>query len=391
MAEENDNKCVGITGDGVRCKNNKCAEGDGTRCRVHFRVVQKNGPHQTELDEIKSKWKRITNERINAFHTEHPGELDANLAIQLARIMETLRGDKEAELDAATERHRAERARLGYDPDAEANQRRETERILRLQQNNQRQAEIRERIMRGRQQRELDRIRGMMAELVGQDAPAGGGAADVRPLARFTADPQNVHTTVMVRQTKEIVAKVREIAVPTEYQWNMDITSRTPGEIIADCKLTIHAACQMLTQYSHKTSVYDIEEGIYGKVLDSVWQFIKNSTDKEDLCRILKQEMEDNIGMCAQGNLTRLCNILAGYLDGVAPPESVSEKMGRLLPPLMEIEDPLERVYQAFKIMKDNNVPFEEWDNWASGFIDDEVEDTVDWKSLRDSIREGTV
>ena len=222
------------------------------------------------------------------------------------------------------------------------------------------------------------------------DRARGRPAVDNRPLARFAADPQNVHTEQAVRHTKEVVEKVRQIPVPPEYRWNMNITSKTPGEIIAECKLTIHASCQMLTQYSHQTAIYDIEEGIYGKVLDSVWQFVKNSPDKEDLCRILKQEMEDNIGMCAQGNLTRLCNILSGYLDGVAPPESTASKMGRLLPPLMSIEDPLERLYKAFEIMKDNGVPFEEWDTWVEPFIDDDVNDTVDWKAMRDAIHAGT-
>lgn len=380
MAEENDNICVGITKDGVRCTKRKCAEGDGTRCKTHYNYVQTHGPHRTEIDEIKAKHKRIANQRRNQFHAQNPGGLDAHAAVQLARLNEVLRTDEEIELDAARERHRAERLRLGHDPDAEANRRREAERVRLQERRIQREFELHQRIQLIRQNAEM-----LM------NAPRGGGAADPRPLAQFTSDPQNVHTTVMVRQTKEIVEKVRQIQVPAEYQWNMSITSKTPGEIIAECKLSIHAACQMLTQYSHKTAIYDIEEGIYGKVLDSVWQFVKNSPDKEDLCRILKQEMEDNIGMCAQGNLTRLCNILAGYLDGVAPPESVAEKMGRLLPPLMEIEDPLDRIYQAFKIMKDNNVPFEEWDNWVSGFIDDEVEDSVDWKSMRDSVHAGTV
>lgn len=381
MAEENDNICVGITKDGVRCQKRKCADvGDGTRCRTHFNVVQLNGPHKTEIDEIKAKHKFIKEQRINEFYVNNRLPLDDDATLHLEGIKRILKDALRDELDAARERHAAERLRLGHDPDAEANRRREADRLQRQRVQRERLADVHHRIQLLRQNAEM-----LM------NAPRGGGAADVRPLARFTADPQNVHTTLMVKQTKDIVEKVRQIQVPDEYRWNMNITSKTPGEIIAECKLSIHAACQMLTQYSHKTAIYDIEEGIYGKVLDSVWQFVKNSTDKEDLCRILKQEMEDNIGMCAQGNLTRLCNILAGYLDGVAPPESVAEKMGRLLPPLMEIEDPVDRIYQAFKIMKDNHVPFEEWDSWVTGFIDDEVEDSVDWKSMRDAIRAGEI
>jgi len=385
MAEENNNQCVGITAGGRQCQKIKCAEvGDGTRCRTHFNVVQRNGPHQTEIDEIKAKYNLRLSNIENDFTRNHP-VMGPNEIADLARRINVIHEEKRIELNTARERHAAERERLGHNPDAAANERRAAERIQRQEAAHARQDEIRQRVELLRQRQQLNRIRGMVADF------AGGGAADVRPLAQFTADPQNVHTTAMVRQTKEIVEKVRKIPVPPEYQWNLNITSKTAGEIIAECKLSIHASCQMLTQYSHKTAIYDIEEGIYGKVLDSVWQFIKNSPDKEDLCRILKQEMEDNIGMCAQGNLTRLCNILAGYLDGVAPPESIADKMGRLLPPLMEVEDPLERIYNAFKIMKDNHVPFAEWDSWIGPFIDDEVEDSVDWKSMRDGIHAGEV
>jgi hypothetical protein len=193
-----------------------------------------------------------------------------------------------------------------------------------------------------------------------------------RQLANFVADPQNVHTTEAVRQTKDIVARVREIPVPEGYRWNTRVVSKTIGEIIADCQLTAHAAAQMFNQYVSVVAVYDIEEGIYGKVLDCVWQYIKASPDKEDLCKILKNEMTDNIGMCAQGNLSRICNILAGYMEGVGAQESLSERLGRLLPPLMEIDDVAERIRQACVILSENNTPPSEWGTWIDPLMEDE-------------------
>jgi len=193
-----------------------------------------------------------------------------------------------------------------------------------------------------------------------------------RQLAQFAYDSQNVHTSEAVRQTKDIVARVREIPVPEDYRWNTLIVSKTIGEIITDCRLTDHAAAQMFNQYVSTTAVYDIEEGIYGKVLDSVWQYVKASSDKEDLCKILKNEMQDNVGMCAQGNLSRICNILAGYIDGIGSQESLSERLGRLLPSLMEIEDIAERIRQACVILSENKVPYTEWNTWMDPILEDE-------------------
>lgn len=192
-------------------------------------------------------------------------------------------------------------------------------------------------------------------------APAAPPPPPVQELAAFAADKQNVHTTQSVNMTKEVVERVLKIAVPKEYRWNMDITSKTVGEIITECKLTLQEMAEMMNRYMRDDDVYEMGRGIYGKVLDGVWQYIRNSPDKADMCRILKQELKDNIGMCAQGNLTRLCNVLAGYMDGIGPQESVTERLGRELPMLMDDED---RITKAKMLMQSLNVPEADWVPW---------------------------
>ena len=174
-------------------------------------------------------------------------------------------------------------------------------------------------------------------------------------LERFAMDNQNVHTVVAVNKTKEIVKKVLEIPVPLNYQWNMRKISKTPGAIIINCGLSINAGRIMIDRYTLDENIYEMGNGIYGKVLDGVWQYIKNSKDKEDLCKILGQELKDNVGMCLQGNLSRLCNVLAGYMDNMSQ-ESVAEILGREFAKLMEIEDVEERKAKGNKILDDNNV-----------------------------------
>jgi hypothetical protein len=195
------------------------------------------------------------------------------------------------------------------------------------------------------------------------DAPAPP-PQPVRELAAFAADRQNIHTTQSVEMTKAVVERVMRINVPEGYRWNMKTVSKTVGEIIADCDLTAHEMVEMVNRYVRDDDVYDMGKGIYGKVLDGVWQYVRNSPDKADMCRILKQELKDNIGMCAQGNLTRLCNVLAGYMDGVGPQESPSERLGRELPKLMEIEDVPERMTKAKALLREVALPETEWAAW---------------------------
>ena len=186
----------------------------------------------------------------------------------------------------------------------------------------------------------------------------------VGELAAFAYDNQNVHTAQSVQMTKTVVDRVLKIAVAKEYQWNRRTVSRTPAEIIWACNLHPQVAMQMMQKYCAADNVYEMGAGIYGRVLDGVYTYIKNSPDKKDLYKILRQELTDNLGMCAQGNLTRLCNVLAGYLEGIGSQESPADRLGRELPKLMEIEDETRRMEVARGVLRDTGLPEAEWAPW---------------------------
>ena len=95
-----------------------------------------------------------------------------------------------------------------------------------------------------------------------------------------------------------------------------------------------------------------------------MWQYIADSPHKNDLCKILGDEIIDSVGMCAQGNLSRICNVLSGYLDGIKVKESTAEILGRVFPPLMNINEKTERLEKAKKILMDYDVPQEQWGAW---------------------------
>jgi hypothetical protein len=191
------------------------------------------------------------------------------------------------------------------------------------------------------------------------------------PLDRLTQiarDTQSVHTREVVELVKRNVQRILLVPVPPEYSWNDKVLSKTPGEIIAECKLSLHAGCQMLTHYCSPISVYELVPGIYGKVLDAVWQFLKASDSFEELKKIMKQELEDNIGMCAQGNLTRIANIVNGLLEGLEQQENYKQVLGRLLPKLLFL--PMdERLKRARLLFEDYGVPEAEWGEWLDELL----------------------
>ncbi len=188
-------------------------------------------------------------------------------------------------------------------------------------------------------------------------------------LQQFARDTQNVHTTHTVYMVNQVVQRILRIPVPLDYRWNTHVVSKTVGEIVVDCKLTAHEMVEMMNRYVRDDDVYEMGKGIYGKVLDGVWQYIRNSPDKAQLCAILKQELKDNVGMCAQGNLSRLCNVLAGYMEGIGSQESVTERLGRELPKLMDIESVDERMEKAKVIMQSVALPETEWQPWLDALV----------------------
>jgi hypothetical protein len=352
-----DHICVGIKTDGVRC-NKRVAEGQ--RCRIHLKTVETHGPNATAVRELGYQHKKAVRELeaqgLQQVHAVQDNlQLRNDIAIDNLHELAFLKNRQKREIELLLRAQRDTIRLTGIDPDEAANRRRAAE-------DEQRRQEFQNRvnqILRHNEERAAANL-----------AQANHRVEAVRPprgdLADFAADAQNVHTTTAVNATKEMVAIILSIPVPDEYKWNGRECSKTPGEIIMSCRLTPKAAWQMAAKYCQDESIYDLGKGIYGQVLDGVWQYILNSSDKADLCRCLKQEMEDNIGMCAQGNLSRLCNILAGYMEGIGPQESVAELLGRLMPKLMEIDDLSQRLAEAFKIMKDNNVPLGEWKKWLA-------------------------
>lgn len=307
--------------------------------------------------------------RINAATIAFNMDLAERLTVEKFDEAHTLRGVQLAELRDLREAQRTIMLETGVDPDAAAVARREAQRVV-----------MRQHMMaRARRLGEL-RQADILADADRRAAQAVRAAPIVqRELAAFVADPQNVHTTESVRQTKEVVARVLRIPVPEDYRWHRINASKTPFEVGLECKLTQNAAWQMMSQYAQAVAIYDIEPGIYGKVLDAVWQYVKGSSEKEELCKIVRQELQDNVGMCAQGNLSRLCNILSGYLDGVAPPESVADRLGRLLPPLVAVDDPYARFLQAVGILKENRVVRDSWAEWLEALkVDDDDQEALD-------------
>jgi hypothetical protein len=201
-------------------------------------------------------------------------------------------------------------------------------------------------------------IQDIMPDLI--PIPGAGAAAPVAPpppaLAGFVADRQNVHLSDTVRYVMKIFGILSSITIPTG--------QNTVSDIIRDCGLSGRAIITLTVFYYEPTPIYEIDKA-YPKALDAIWAFIQTHPEKAELISRVRDELTDNIGMCAQGNLTRLCNILSGYVDGAAPPrprhEILQEKIAAIA-----ADDEDDKVARAEKVLTELEVPLTAWADWLS-------------------------
>ena len=160
------------------------------------------------------------------------------------------------------------------------------------------------------------------------------GGIDLRA---FAADTQSVHRSSVQN------AAVRAIAVILRHPVADD--QRTIQEISHDfaTRIAFQGSETQTSEMLHRRVVSEITrdynltsafEHTYAEVLDHVWAFIRNHKEKQQLVVRLAQEVGEGIGMCSNGKMARLLNVLQGYDETlVAAPsrEAFQSAIARLM------------------------------------------------------------
>jgi hypothetical protein len=186
---------------------------------------------------------------------------------------------------------------------------------------------------------------------VPQNAPQG-------ELERFAKDNQNVHTTKTVEMVLETSKRLMKLSKNKKQELD------TMAYCFTRCKLSDKARQQMALMYYSDTSIYNLKSPTYRLVMDGVWVYIDSQKEdlQKEIVERLAQELEDNVGMCAQGNLSRLVNVLSGYMPGVGfkNEKSIQDQMLEL----QNVKDISERKSKALKLCKEFKQTKEETDAW---------------------------
>jgi len=130
---------------------------------------------------------------------------------------------------------------------------------------------------------------------------------------------------------------------------------------------------QLLLNYSLENYIHSVLQMKYFEILEPILYFIINHEHKEELLKILDQEITESQGKCLQGRISRTINILNGYHDSVKINISDNEQISNLIINLQNKYNNLFELKDNFiKEMLERNYNNEIIDEWIK-HIDENV------------------
>ena len=190
-------------------------------------------------------------------------------------------------------------------------------------------------------------------------------------LEAFIRDGQNVHTRFVTEQTNSALQILLNTDVPptqkTILESHVKFMEFTALGRIPDVSLDLIDRVDRDVKRWYRTATCRIEgDYLYKRVLDGLWLKIKTSPVKDELVIRLWQELVDSVGMCCDGHISRLTNVLCGFDEAFAPELSPGEKLQNRMAVIASMEGGIIlQTAHALASFREFNIPQEQWEAWV--------------------------
>ena len=193
-----------------------------------------------------------------------------------------------------------------------------------------------------------------------------------RGLHAIARDPQNVHTRAVSEQTNAGLDKLLSVL-------EADKILRTPDWIAARWLVksygrwnhVVRVVNDMQHWYAMPTCK-TVNDHLYRRALDGLYILIRRMPDRdiqEELFKRAFEECYESVGMCCEGHISRLCNVLVGFDDAFAPPVPFGEILQNKMAAIYAMEvDTEEKIRQATAFFNEFAVPEAERSAWLEAF-----------------------
>lgn len=146
-------------------------------------------------------------------------------------------------------------------------------------------------------------------------------------LAAFARDAQSVHRSSVQSMTERAVRKLVQRPVPFDQDTLPEIFEALSGPVVRwytpdnTPQSNAMLRTRVITEFTENYFEMEAFSIKYSAVVDAVWAFIRShAANKNDLILRLAQELAEGLGMCSNGKMARLVNVLQGFDDSVEAP-----------------------------------------------------------------------
>ena len=202
--------------------------------------------------------------------------------------------------------------------------------------------------------------------------PHAAPRAAVPELQRLAGDAQNVHTTAVTRQTNTSVDKLLAVNVPGTQQTERQLTlawfslPKPPG-----FNEYLRVATDVNRWFLTNTCRAE-NDNLYRKLLRGLVALIERQEGetRTELYKRLWEECKEATGMCCEGHISRLCNVMVGFDESFQPPVSLGEILQSKMSAIASLMDvPTEtKITHANAVFDELGVPAAERVAWLEAF-----------------------
>jgi hypothetical protein len=190
-------------------------------------------------------------------------------------------------------------------------------------------------------------------------------------LAGFVRDAQNVHTRVVAEQTNAATAMLLSYVVAEDQQTE----KRLALEWLASSGVryaTFLAVAADINRWFNTPDCRTMGDNLYRRLLRGLVARLRSESDKECAAELFKRAWEEcveSVGLCCEGHISRLCNVLVGFDDAFQPAvpfgEILQSKMSAIA--AMDLPDD-EKRRQATAFFDEHKTPAADRVAWLEAF-----------------------
>jgi hypothetical protein len=191
-----------------------------------------------------------------------------------------------------------------------------------------------------------------------------------RELQALARDAQNVHTQVVTAQTNAATEKLLAAVVPDDQQTEKSMIRAWLSGVHTGWNRILSTATDVNRWFNTKTCRAP-DDMLYRRMLRGLIAMINRTDDEQrtELYKRLWEECHESVGMCCEGHLSRLCNVLVGFDETFQPPVSLGELMQQKMAAISGLDVPEEeKRRQAIQWFDEHAVPEPERVAWLDAF-----------------------